>query len=212
MVQRYEVAVRHRRNVVDDDAIRLFGKIFVAFHRCAFRHEPIDMMAEHRRRLVPCKQVREQTLVHFREHLLNDVLELRDGTFLEVDLLVVLLLGFNDVLESLFAHGDAIAPVAVVDDVDRHVAYDLSVRAADVIRIEYRQRVDNANVYGIEAVLADIGNHIAYAHNATFERRWSELLYFLRVLGASFDVFVEHVERRAVAEIEHLLSEFPVVA
>ena len=68
------------------------------------------------------------------------------------------------------------------------------------------------NVYGIEAVLPDIGDHVAHAHDATFERRWSELLYFLRVLGASFDVFVEHVERRAVAEIEHLLSEFPVVA
>ena len=108
--------------------------------------------------------------------------------------------------------GNMVLSIAIVHDVDRHVANNLCVRAADIIGIEYRQGVDDPDVYGVEAVLADIGNHIAYAHNATFERRWSELLYFLRVLGASFYVFVEHVERRAVAEIEHLLSEFPVVA
>ena len=98
-------------------------------------------------------------------------------------------------------------------DSDNFAADDQVHAHIETLTIElYTAQKDFETEAAVEAILADIGNHVAHAHNATLERRRSELLDFLRIFGASSNVFIELVERRTIAEIEHLLRELPVVA
>ena len=75
--------------------------------------------------------------------------------------------------------------VAVVHDVDGHVVDDARVVAADEAGFEAVERVDDPDVDGVVAVLADVGDHIGYPHDAALKRRGAQLLDFRNVGSAT---------------------------
>ena len=89
---------------------------------------------------------------------------------------------------------------------------NLGVRASDVVGIEDGQRIDDADVERIGAVLSEVGDHVGHAHDAAFERRRTQGLDLTRVGRAPLDRFIELFKRSRFAEAQHLLRELPVVA
>jgi len=162
--------------------------------------------------LVTCDELLVESLVELGEHLLDHVFHGGDRALHEVDLLVVLALGEHNVLEGLAAHGNVVLAVAVVHDIHGHVVYDARVVLPDIVRVEAVERVDDADVDGVHAVLADVGDHVGHAHDASLERRGAQALDGRHVGRAELDGLVELLERLHVAQAKHLLRELAVVA
>ena len=105
-----------------------------------------------------------------------------------------------------------VAPVAVIDDVDGHVVDDLGVRAADDAGIELVKRIHQPECERVLAVFADVGDHVAHAHDASFEGGGAQMLDLLFVGRAGFHGSIERREVRHAAKAQRLLGELAVMA
>ena len=193
--------------------MRLFiavGRAFVVEAALAF--DLLDEVLVDGRVFVACRQVGEDGLVEFGEHGLD--LFLVDVALLvgQVDALVVFRLRRFQTAEGLFAHGDAVAHVAVLDDVDGQVVDDFGVLRSDRSVGKHSVVGERADAHGILAVFAHVGDHIGNTHDAALERGRPQRRYDALVDRACLRQFVERFEIVRLVAQEFLLAAFPVVA
>ena len=170
------------------------------------------MVLEHRRALVACEKILQEALVQLLEHLFHDVACAVHHAFALVYELVVLAFGTLEVGERLLAERDAVGAVARVHEVDGEVVDDARVVSADDLAVEHVERVDDAHVERVGAILANVGDHVADADDAALQRGRTQRLDGKLVCGARFHEPVERGEVGRVAHAQHLLGELAVVA